>query len=815
MICATNTSNALLRKATGRNKTVVCSFSKLIEQFTIDPALMSPPRDVYIVTNDDIMTAKLKAQFEDAAANKHVNTKIIFVNKGKKAFYPDGCPGVDAVLQNAKSDDLVKAIGEILRADISENKQRELGAAPIERIHTQDTSNAYKLSRERAKKPEGRTRGGIKQVASQSVTGMPIILVEGKAMYISQATDPITQEPIEPPRYYSVASNGEFVPVYADGSPVETDEYGNILDPFICLDETGVPIFEEETNVVQIDEVAKELHEEEMKANSPTTATDIIPTNNAGIMTYDEVENKEGSVVESGVDIGKEMGIGEQNPTSYASPLTSPTSPIESNILNRAQEASKVADLTQLMHEMNASTVIKELIQTNSTYYGIEEKLKALQDAIFVIMNDRSYESMTDKFSKITAMMHDKNFCNAAGNTMIEQLTTEIVTMVIKKAQDCCDDRLTAINEAIKRSGANASDVQDQPAALAALTDERSSIIVELTNLECDLRELFLNTDGFIKSVGDEIAKRIETISGDEDFDTWVKARGAVVSDMASLTAISKLLDLSVVVPEKIEEIVLKVKASQNLLRKLLQVENEMIEAQKMLIENMRNRSVAGKVVAQTELKKSLNVFVGTNNVGKTIVPYLFAKYKSKQNCHVLLINISQNNKFNRYGIPTVDYDDFAIKPQLEDFLVVTGNIANEVAAAQQFIATLTRAVDYYKRIYVVMDDTQMNLFNTIAPDVFSVNYIVDTNPVHLESTRKFIDSINLENVAERIFINRCNINLKPILKNLGKEDSWDYQICKVDDIQEITEGSLMKFDPYGISSVTLNFEELHRHVKS
>lgn len=815
MICATNTSNALLRKATGRNKTVVSSFSKLIEQFAIDPTLMSPPRDVYIVTNDDIITPKLKAQFEDAAANKHENTKIIFVNKGKKSFYPDGCPGVDAVLQNPKSEDLVKAIGEILRADISENKQRELGAAPIDRIHTQDTSNAYKLSREHAKKPERHARGAAKPVAAQSVTGMPIILVEGKAMYISQATDPITQEPIDPPKYYSVASNGQFVPVYADGSPVETDEYGNILDPFICLDEAGVPIFEEETGIVQIDEVEKEKFEAEKRENSPTSVTDILPSNNAGLMTYDEVEKEAGSVVETGVDIGSSMGVVEQKSTSYASPSTSVSASTESNLLSRAEEASKVADLTQLMREMNASTVIKELIQTNSTYYGIEEKLKSLQDAIFVIMNDQSYESMTEKFSKITAMMHDKNFCNAAGNTLIEQLTTEIVTMVIKKAQDCCDERLNAINAAIKRSGANASDVQDQPAALAALTDERASIIVELSNLEYDLRELFLNTDGFIKSVGDEIAKRIETISGDEDFDTWVKARGAVVTDMASLTAISKLLDLSTIVPEKIEEIVLKVKSSQNLLRKLLQVENEMIEAQKTLIENMRNRSVVGKVIAQTELKKSLNVFVGTDNVGKTIVPYLFAKYKSKQNGHVLLINISQNNKFDRYDIKTMDYDDFAIKPQLEDFLVVTGNIANEVAAAQQFIATLTRAVDYYKFIYVVMDDTQMNLFNTIAPDVYSINYIVDTNPVHLESTRNFIDSVNLENVAERIFINRCSINLKPILKNLGKEDSWDYQICKVDDIQEITEGSLMKFDPYGISSVTLNFEELLRHVKS
>lgn len=801
MICSTNTANALLRKITGRNKTVVCSFNKMIEQFSIDPTVMSPPRELYVVTNDDIMTNKLKMQFEDAAVNKHVNTKIIFVNKSKKPFYQDGCPGVDAVFQGTKTDDLLKTIGEVLKSEITENKQREIGAAPIDRIHTQTPGEPYKLSRERAKKPERR--------AKVSVTGMPIILVEGKSMLISQATDE-DKQPIEPPKYYVVANDGEFMPTYESGEPVETDEYGNILDQFIDLDDTGFPICDD-NGYVQVDVIAKEKYEEEQRKLNPTSAGDVIPNINTGLKTYDEIEAMKSTGLDTGVDIGASIPGFQNVPNA----VVSPSNPVGSNIISRANEMNKVSELSLLMREMNASTVIKELVQTNSTYYGIEEKLRSLQDAIFMIMNDRSYSTTTEKFNKITAILHDKNFCNAAGNTMIEQLTTEIVLSVINKAKETSNERLDAINAAIKRSGVSESDVQDQPAALAALTDERASIIVELTNLECDLRELTINTDGFIASVNKEIADRIRTVTDDKDFNTWIEARGAVVSDMTSLTAISRLFDLSVIAPEQIEEIILKVKSSQNLLRKLLQVEAEVIEAQKLLIQNARTRNISGKITALTELKKSLHVFVGTENVGKTIVPYLFAKYKSLQNGHVLLVNISNTKKFDRYNIETVDYDEFAIRPQLENFLVVNGNIANEVAAAQQFIAVLTRAADYYKNIYVVMDNTQMNLFNTIAPDVYSVNYIVDTNPVHLEQTKTFIDSINLENVAERIFINRCNVNLKPILDKLGKLDSWDYQICKVKDIQEITEGSLIGFDPYGISSVTVNFEELHRHVKS
>lgn len=804
MICSTSTANALLRKVAGRNKTVVCSFNKMIEQFAVDPTVMSPPRELYVVTNDDITTTKLKAAFEEAAATKHVNTKIIFVNKGKKEFYQNGCPGVDAVFQGTKTDELLKVIGDVLRAGVAEADQIEIGAAPIDKVHVQKQTT-YKLPRERAKKPEQRRKGTI----GTSVTGMPIVMVEGRQLFISQATDPQTGVPVEPPRYYAVSSDGQYMPTYYNGEPIETDEFGNIMDPFICLDETGAPMCDED-GYVTMDEEAMAKEEEQQREKEASTAEDVLVSNTSGIKTYDEVEKATSTDSDLGVDLGVKESTGFGTPT----PTPVQTTDIKSNIISRVEDYEKVSDLSLLMREMNASAVIKDLIKTNSTYYGIEEKLKSLQDAIFVIMNDRSYSTMNEKYSKIIALLHDKNFCNAAGNTMIEQLTTEIVTMVVRKAMDYSDKRINEINDAIKRTSAEEF-VQNQPAKLAALTDERTSIIVELMNLECDVKELQFNTDGFIKDVGDNISKRIDINSGNEDFDTWVKARGATVSDAASLTAIGNLLQLSVEVPEQLDTINTKIKSAQLLLRKLLQIEAETHDAMKVWIEKLRNRGIEGKIEAQTLLKKSLNVFVGTDNVGKTIIPYLFAKYQSKQNCHVLLVNISKNSKFEQYNIKPVDYDEFATSPILDDFVVVKGDIPDEVAAGQQFIATLTRAADYYKYIYIVMDDNQVQLFNLIAPDVFSVNYLVDTNPVHLEKTRIFIDSVNLENVGERIFINRCNVNLKPILDRLGKTDSYDYQICMVPDIPEITDGSLSGFDPYGISSVTITFEELHRHVKS
>ena len=59
-----------------------------------------------------------------------------------------------------------------------------------------------------------------------------------------------------------------------------------------------------------------------------------------------------------------------------------------------------------------------------------------------------------------------------------------------------------------------------------------------------------------------------------------------------------------------------------------------------------------------------------------------------------------------------------------------------------------------------------LELFETIAQDVLCVNYIVDTNPSHLEQIKKVINETELINVARRVIINKCNVPCGPIIGN-------------------------------------------------
>jgi hypothetical protein len=565
-----------------------------------------------------------------------------------------------------------------------------------------------------------------------------------------------------------------------------------------------------EDNVVILDDSEPSSFDNPEFGQENTDPTSVLSTNVNDLKSFDQVQEEEQKGEEQNSDMMSQLLEEAKSELPPVEPVSMDTS---SNILGRLNNADKVSDIQILLREMSVSDVVKDLIRSSSTYEGIEQKLSAQQDAIYAIMHDKSGTTLEERYNKIRALMRDKAFYNASGNTLIEQLTVQIVDTIVTKSAELINDRLAQIDKSIKRS-AESGWQQDKPALIAGLADERASLSVELYKLQSEIKQLTSSTDILLTEVEEEIAKRTTGITNDEDIDAVLTARGISPVDSASVEAIRQLHLKSSEVPAVFRELQNKVVAQQEVMRTLYQVEEEIAEAERVLIERMQSRTLEDKVICQTLLKKSLNIFVGSDNVGKTIIPYLYAKTKSKQNCNCLLVNICKNSKFQTYGISTVNYDNFVTDITLQDFTVVTGNIANDIAAAQQFMSVMLRAVDYYKYIYVVMDADQTELFNTIAPDVYSVNYIVDTNPTNLNVTRDFIDKAQLDNVVQRIFINRCNISIRPILQRLGKLDSIDYQVCRVEDIPEITDGSLTGFDPYGTSSVSACMEDLTRHVK-
>ncbi len=486
----------------------------------------------------------------------------------------------------------------------------------------------------------------------------------------------------------------------------------------------------------------------------------------------------------------------------------------QSGLVERIERAGSVADVSQVMREITATNLIKDLYNTNSTYAGIEEKLKSLNDTIFAIMSDKSIRSLDEKLSKIHALLHDKAFFRAQGDTLIEQRLEEVIDVICTHTSSLLQSRLGEIDSAIKKSISD-KELDNGNARLAGLGEERANLIIELQTLEVELSDIYKATDGLIMDTVTDISAKSSDPTGSERVNDILKARGSMIMSDETIDAVRAAMECGKdKVPSAFKEMKLGVVNTMALMRKLFDVDQEIISAQQAVIEFLRANNVEDTVVAETLLKKSLRVYVAEDKVGRTIIPYLISKYKSRQNANVLLIDLTGSAKYNEYGIRYENLDTYLMNLQQKEFMLAAGSIDNSISSAQRLVTALLKAADYYRVINVVMTIQQVELFQTIAQDVLSINFIVDTNITRINNMREFIDTCgSVENVARRVIINKCDVPIRSIITKLGLDDKIDFQTCVIPTMSALIEADLGGYDPYGISAVDLIMEEVLKHA--
>ena len=799
MIVSTKSASALIRRTVGQGKNAIVSIDAMIDQFAVDPLVTKPRRDLFIVCDEDLINKRTSAKFQQAIVAKHPNVKILFINKKAKMMFENGLEGIDIMLKTPKPDEITNAIAKLAGEDLQENQQKKLGAAKIEKIPKQEKDvKRNKESAFKAKRQEViKDKKNRKLIAESMFTpdGNVITALENGLRF---ATD---KEGFN----YLIDDDGFMCPVDAYGNPT-------------YVDQEGVPLPIDATPLAYKIEYAEEMLKinpekvKEYAMENPEYANALRQMQEE-LKSVDQVPINEGFEVNP-VTSGDTLPLTEVDVIDRPEPEKTFSSDTSSNILARIEETNKVSDISVLMKEMKATQLVKDLFTTNATYSGIEEKLKSLKDAIFTIMHDKSITSLDEKLTKVYALTHDKAFYSAKGDTLIEQRLEEIVNVIVNQTKSLLASELSEIDTAIKRS-AKAGAVQDAPARLAGLADERASLIVQLRTLQNRINSIYHDTDSLIMGTAEHIGRNSTEISGDEDIDLHIRARGNVIVADETREAMTAAIELSQdKLPDTFAEMELEVKSLLRTINRLIEVDDEVAQARDAMIDRLQYKNVEDDVIALTTLKQSLRVFVANENTGRTIVPYLLAKYTSRSK-NTLLVDLTTTGKYEQYDIATKDYDDFVTNMYLEEFLVIEGKLADSPVAAQQLVTTLLKAVDYYKVINIVLRPDQVDLFNVIATDVLSVNYITDTVPSNLDKMKTFINSIKLENVGQRVFLNKCDIPLKPVLKRLGLEDSIDYQICIIPSIPGLTAASLDGYDPTPISAVKYAFEEIMRHVKS
>lgn len=500
--------------------------------------------------------------------------------------------------------------------------------------------------------------------------------------------------------------------------------------------------------------------------------------------------------------------------TEPAPQLAPPVEDKPSSYVQQIKEAGSIADISHIMREISATNLIKEMVETNSSYAGIEEKLKSINDVIYTIMSNRTL-NLEERLSKVRAILHDKAFYAAKGDTLIEQRVELIIDTVCSRTSEVLNQRLSEIDTAIRRSQEDKK-LDLESARLAGIDEERGNLIIELHKLQTEIMDIFKATDSLVVMASSEVAARMSNPTGNERTNEMLVARGQNVVSDETLNAVRAMLDLSQdKVPAAFHDMKRSIVNMVSLLGRILDMDTEMIAAMQASMNYLKSQNIENTVVAQSLLKKALRVFVGREGNGRTIIPYLMSRYLSRQNANVLVVDLTGSAKYDDYDIPTMSLDSYMQEMNEQQFLLVTGELPNTISAAQTLLSTLIRAADYYRVINVVLDAEQKDLYSALADDVLCINFITTTSPKDVEYAKQLIAESDFPNVAKRVIVNRCDIALRTIIVRLGLSERDDYQILTVPTVPTIADAGLNKYNPYGISAVDLAMEEVIKHAKS
>lgn len=478
-----------------------------------------------------------------------------------------------------------------------------------------------------------------------------------------------------------------------------------------------------------------------------------------------------------------------------------------SGLIERVNSCQKLVDLEVLTQELKASALVKDIIRDNRQYAAIEERLQALQERINAIFMDASIPNMEEKMEKINAILVEQNNYGTRSNTIIGQRVIDIITAVAAKMSECVKQRIKELDTAIKNT--YTANPKVEYVRLSAVADERANILNEIAELNEQLEKVCDMSDSFAHSIVDSMTEKSSVGSENPLIEAHLRLRHKAVISEGSFNVMKHILEASDKASSEYAQALQNLEAMYRQLVKLIDLDNESITALKDIVALLRTNKVTSMITADTPLKESMSVFVGDEGTGHTVIPYIVSKRRSRENANVLLIDFTGSAKYQNYGVDKISIDELYDGIPVKDLLIVDGTKAAFLEDINKILDILNTAAKQYRVINVVIRPAQLGIASAIVREAGVVNYIVVPSRDSLTAYKKVIAESKYENVAQRIVINKCDIEVRPVLEQLDVIDRGDIQYVKVGVLPAITECGLLGIDPTSVNSVI----ELTREV--
>lgn len=510
------------------------------------------------------------------------------------------------------------------------------------------------------------------------------------------------------------------------------------------------------------------------------------------------VTEEEEPLKDLSIDLSKPEPVQEEPATVLDTP---------ENMLDRINDCQKVADIRILTRELEATSVVKELIKSSADYTGIEERLKGINEKIQAVYLDTAIPAK-EKLDKVRALLYDKNYYRTKTNSIIEQRVEEIITTITEKTKECLNIRCAELDRVI----VNYTTATREPltsARIAGLLDQRVNILLEITALREEVQAIFAKVDKFASDVVAGIAEDSTVRTGSPLIDARLRLSGDTTVPDKTIDTIEHILSVADANSAEFKEANRKLIVLTQKLQKIMDMDKELIHALTQVIELLQSNNIEDKIIKETLIKKSLRFYVGMEGSGRTVVPYICSAIKSRENYNVLYIDITGRSKLADYGETVRSLDEWMVQRNQENFCIVTGKLSDE-ASIQRFMVALTKAADYYRVINVVMSVDQEIMLKTLVPDALCVNYIVDPTAQSLAFFADYIRGTKYDNVAQRVIVNKCiPSTTSTVIEKLGLAEDMDVHVTTIPYEPIITECGIKGVKPQNLQVVQEAFREV------
>lgn len=560
--------------------------------------------------------------------------------------------------------------------------------------------------------------------------------------------------------------------------------------------------------------VASQLSEKPKVESARIKVEELDPTEDE--VSFDDITESYNEPVEDELDIFAELDSAKEEPAELSIPTQEPeeveeVSEEDNQLAKRLRSAKEIVDVTQVMREVTAETVLSNLAKENAQYNILEDKLKELSANIYAVMQDNTIP-FNERVSKARSLGYDKRYFNIQSNTLVERYVLDIIDALTGTMETAVNDLCARIEEQITHAAQYNGD-QMNFGRLSGIDEKRGRIIIELRTCEHEIREIAVKIADVCNEIATERNITLRELTGNDMLDNAIKSRnGATLISGDIFKSMISVISSSKQYVEFSQELILKLSVLVDQYNALMKADKEMLAAQQEVVKFLHQHNVEDSVIANTLLKKSLRVYIGDSGVGRSILTYLISERKSRQNYNVLYIDLTGENQLHRYGINTITLDDYIERRTEMPFTVVTGKCRDNMHA-QELNAILTRAADYYRVINVVISTEQQDIYDILCRDVLSVNLITNTKYRNMENIKALSKELNYENVAKRIIVNDCSIRSGDVIEYFDLLNDLSTQVLTMPHIDQIEVASFRAFNPHNLDIVAAAIEELTQYA--